>query len=139
MNVTKIAIGLLIFSVIGVLALLIYFSILKRKYKRNSALFAKDVLAIKEKSSLKDLFDRIFQIVYMTYVKIPVIKFYTKKTRLKLEMTNDYTEYEIRRRVGKYMLIVTVFIFVSLFIFNSNSWCFNYSRKDNRFRYYISI
>lgn len=52
----------------------------------------------------------------MTFVKMPVIKYYTKKTRLKLEMTNDYTEYEIRKRTGKYMLIAVIFIFVSLFV-----------------------
>ena len=116
MSVTYIAIGLLAFSIIGITVLLIYLRMVKHKYKKNSALFAKDNLVVKNKTSFKDIFDRLFQIVYMTFVKMPVIKYYTKKTRLKLEMTNDYTEYELRRRTGKYMLISVIFIFVSLFV-----------------------
>lgn len=116
MSVTYIAIGLLAVSVIGITVLLVYLRLLKHKYKKNSALFAKDNLVVKNKSSFKDLFDRLYQMVYMTFVKMPVIKYYTKKTRLKLEMTNDYTEYEIRKRTGKYMLIAVIFIFVSLFV-----------------------
>lgn len=116
MSVTYIAIGLLAVSVIGITGLLVYLRLLKHKYKKNSALFAKDNLVVKNKSSFKDVFDRLYQMVYMTFVKMPVIKYYTKKTRLKLEMTNDYTEYEIRKRAGKYMLIAVIFIFVSLFV-----------------------
>ena len=116
MNITKIAIGLLIFSVVGIVALLGYYSIIKRKYKKNSALSSKDNLLVKNKSNFKDIFDRIFQVVYITFVKMPILKYYTKKTRLKLEMVNDYTEYELRRRSGKYMLIAVIFIFVSLFV-----------------------
>lgn len=116
MSVTMVAIGLLAFSVIGIAVLLIYLRMVKHKYKKNSALFAKDNLVVKNKTGFKDIFDRLFQIVYMTFVKMPIIKYYTKKTRLKLEMTNDYTEYELRRRTGKYMLIAVIFIFVSLFV-----------------------
>ena len=116
MSVTYIAIGLLAFSIIGITVLLVYLRMVKHKYKKNSALFAKDNLVVKNKTSFKDIFDRLFQIVYMTFVKMPIIKYYTKKTRLKLEMTNDYTEYELRRRSGKYMLISVIFIFVSLFV-----------------------
>lgn len=116
MSVTYIAIGLLAVSVIGITGLLVYLRLLKHKYRKNSALFAKDNLVVKNKSSFKDIFDRLYQMVYMTFVKMPVIKYYTKKTRLKLEMTNDYTEYEIRKRTGKYMLIAVIFIFVSLFV-----------------------
>lgn len=116
MSVTYIAIGLLAFSIIGIVILLVYLRLMKHKYRKNSALFAKDNLVVKNKTSFKDAFDRLFQIVYMTFVKMPIIKYYTKKTRLKLEMTNDYTEYELRRRSGKYMLIAVIFIFVSLFV-----------------------
>ena len=116
MNITYVAIGLLAFSLIGILVLLLYLRIIKHNYKKNSALFAKDNLMVKNKSSFKDILDRLYQIVYMTFVKMPVIKYYTKKTRLKLEMTNDYTEYELRRRTGKYMLFAVIFIFISLFV-----------------------
>lgn len=116
MSVTMVAIGLLAFSIIGIVILLVYLRLVKHKYRKNSALFAKDNLVVKNKTSFKDVFDRLFQIVYMTFVKMPIIKYYTKKTRLKLEMTNDYTEYELRRRSGKYMLIAVIFIFVSLFV-----------------------
>ena len=116
MSVTYIAIGLLVFSLIGVVGLLVYLKLLKNKYKKNSALFAKDNLVVRNKVNPKDVFDKLFQIVYMTFVKMPVIKYYTKKTRLKLEMTNDYTEYELRRRAGKYMLMAVIFIFVALFV-----------------------
>lgn len=116
MNITYVAIGLLAFSLIGILVLLLYLKVIKRRYKKNSALFAKDNLMVKNKSSFKDILDRLYQIVYMTFVKMPIIKYYTKKTRLKLEMTNDYTEYELRKRTGKYMLFAVIFIFISLFV-----------------------
>ena len=116
MNITYVAIGLLAFSLIGILVLLLYLKVIKHRYKKNSALFAKDNLMVKNKSSFKDILDRLYQIVYMTFVKMPIIKYYTKKTRLKLEMTNDYTEYELRKRTGKYMLFAVIFIFISLFV-----------------------
>lgn len=115
--VTNIAIGLVAISVIGLVALLIYYKLVRRKYMKNSALYTKDRLVVKEKKSSKDTFDKIYQIVYLTFVKMPIVKYYTKKTRLKLEMTNDYTEYELRRRTGKTMLTAVIFMFVSLFIF----------------------
>lgn len=115
--VVYIAIGLIAFSLIGLLAAVIVLKVIKRKYRKNSALYAKDVLVVKNKTGLKDTFDRLYQIVYLTFVKMPVIKYYTKKTRLKMEMVNDYTEYELRRRTGRSMLIAVLFIFISLFIF----------------------
>ena len=115
--VTNIAIGLVAISVIGLLALFIYYKIVRHKYIKNSALYSKDRLVVKEKKSNKDTLDKIYQIVYLTFVKMPIIKYYTKKTRLKLEMTNDYTEYELRRRTGKTMLTAIIFMFVSLFVF----------------------
>lgn len=112
-----IAIGLIAVSVIGMVVLLVYFQLVKNKYKKNSALFAQDQLVVKNRGTVKDGFDRIYQIVYLTFVKMPIIKYYTKKTRLKMEMSNDYTEYELRRRTGKSMLIALIFLFVSLFVF----------------------
>ncbi len=115
--ITGIAIGLVAVSLIGLLGLLIYYKIVKNRYKKNSALFAKDQIVVKNKTSVSDTLDRIYQIVYLTFVKIPVIKYYTKKTRLKMEMSNDYTEYELRKRTGRTMLIAVIFMFASLFIF----------------------
>ncbi len=112
-----IAIGLIAVSVIGMVVLLVYFQLVKNKYKKNSALFAQDQLVVKNRGTVKDGFDRIYQIVYLTFVKMPIIKYYTKKTRLKMEMSNDYTEYELRRRTGKSMLIALIFLFASLFVF----------------------
>lgn len=115
--IQTIAIGLLAFAVISILILLIYYRIVRNRYMKNTALYNKDRLIVKEKKSNKDTLDRIFQIVYMTFVKMPIVKFYTKKTRLKLEMTNDYTEYELRRRTGKSMLTAVIFMFMALFVF----------------------
>ncbi len=115
--VTNIAIGLLAISAIGLISLLVYYKLVRRRYMKNSALYTKDRLVVKEKKNSKDTFDKIYQIVYLTFIKMPIIKYYTKKTRLKLEMTNDYTEYELRRRTGKTMLTAVVFMFVSLFVF----------------------
>lgn len=115
--ILKLAIGLIAFSVVGITVLLVYFQLVKKKYKKNSALFAQDQLVVKNRGSVKDGFDKVFQIIYMTFVKMPIIKYYTKKTRLKMEMSNDYTEYELRRRTGKSMLIAIVFLFTSLFVF----------------------
>ena len=42
--------------------------------------------------------------MYLIFAKLPLINHYTKKTRLKLEMVNDYTEYEIRRKTGSLVL-----------------------------------
>ncbi len=112
----NIAIGLILFSVIGLVIALIIYIIFRNKYKKNKSLYTKDVLVVKNKTGYKEIFDRIFQTIYLTFVRMPVLKYYTKKTRLKMEMANDYTEYEVRRRTGKSMLIAVGFIFVSLFV-----------------------
>lgn len=115
--ITYVAIGLIAFAVIGLIAAFVYYKLVKVKYTKNSALYSKDKLLIKEKTSPKDTFDKLFQIVYLTFVKMPVVKYFTKKTRLKYEMSNDYTEYELRRRTGKSTLTAFVFAFAALFIF----------------------
>ena len=115
--IVYIAIGLVAFSVIGIVALLIYFNMVKRKYKKNNALFQKDQIVVKKKTSFSDIFDRIYQAFYIICVSIPVLKYYSRKVRLKLEMVNDYTEYEIRRKTGSIMLASVLFIFVALFVF----------------------
>ncbi|MEG2348780.1 MAG: hypothetical protein RSB67_03950 [Clostridia bacterium] len=115
--ITKIAIGLVSISFIGLLVLLVYYKLIRKKYKKNSALYNKDALLVKNKSNVKDGFDKIYQIIYLTFTKMPVLKYYTKKTRLKMEMANDYTEYELRKNSGKLMLFAVVFLFISLFVF----------------------
>lgn len=111
-----IAIGLIIFAVVGLIVLLLYYKGIKNKYKKNKSLYTQDVLVVKNKSNVNDVFDRIYQTIYLVFTKMPIIKYYTKKTRLKMEMANDYTEYEIRKQTGKTMLIVVLFVFVSLVI-----------------------
>ena len=115
--IVYIAIGLVAFSVVGILALFIYFKMVKNRYQKNSALFQKDQIVVKKKSTLSDQFDRLYQAFYIICVSIPVLKYYTRKVRLKLEMVNDYTEYEIRRKTGSIMLASVIFIFAGLFIF----------------------
>jgi len=114
---TYVAIGLISVAVIGILALAVYYKLLKRKYTKNSALYNKDKLVVKEKTNYKDMFDRFYQTIYLTFVKMPVLKYYTKKTRLKYEMTNDYTEYELRKKTGSSMFKAVVFMFTALFVF----------------------
>lgn len=104
-------------SFLGLVGVIVYYQITKRKYAKNKVLYKKDQIVIKNKSSFKDIFDKIFQTFYLVALKIPVISYYTRKTRLKLEMVNDYTEYEIRRRTGKIILISVIFVFAALFIF----------------------
>lgn len=115
--IVYIAIGLVAFSVIGILALLVYFNMIKRKYKKNSALFQKDQIVVKKKTSFSDQFDRIYQVFYIICISMPVLKYYTRKIRLKLEMVNDYTEYEIRKKTGSIMLASVLFVLVALFVF----------------------
>lgn len=102
---------------LGLLGVVVYYRRTKKKYAKNTVLYKKDQIVIKNKSSFKDVFDRVFQSFYMIALKLPVISYYTRKTRLKLEMVNDYTEYEIRRKTGKIMLISVIFVFSALFIF----------------------
>lgn len=109
-----IAMGLIGVSVVGLLGLLIYYNIVKNKYKKNMKLYTQDKLQIKNKTNLKETSDKFYQSIYNKFVQIPVIKYYTKKTRLKLEMSNDYTEYEIRRQAAKNMFIALVFMFSTL-------------------------
>lgn len=104
-------------SLLGLIGVIVYYQITKKKYAKNKVLYKKDQIVIKNKSSFKDVFDRVFQTFYLVALKIPVVSYYTRKTRLKLEMVNDYTEYEIRRRTGKIMLISVIFVFSALFIF----------------------
>lgn len=111
-----IAIVLIVISVIGLAGLLIYYTVVKNKYKKNKGLYTQDKLQIKNKANTKDVFDKFYQGLYNRLVQIPVLKYYTKKTRLKLEMSNDYTEYEIRRQAAKNMFIALIFMFGSLTI-----------------------
>ena len=113
--VVYIAVGLLVVSVVGILALVIYYKTVKKKYNKNKALYVQDAIVVKNKKTNKDTFDRLYQVIYLTYTKMPIIKYYTKKTRLKMEMANDYTEYDLRRNTGKTMLLVTIFVVVTLF------------------------
>ena len=114
---TYVAIGLIAIAVVGILALLVFYRIKQKKYMKNAVLFNKDKLLVKERTNYKELFDRVYQSIYLTFVKMPIIKYYTKKTRLKFEITNGYSEYELRRRTGSTMFRAVIFMFGSLFIF----------------------
>ena len=114
---TNIAIVLIVVSLIGLASLIIYYTILKRKYSNNSILQAKDTLVVKNKINFKETFDKLYQVMYMTFVKMPIIKYYAKKIRLKYEMSNDYSEYELRRNTGKLMTITLIVMFVALAVF----------------------
>ncbi len=116
-NIWYIIGGLVGFAFIGLLAVIIYYQTTKKKYASNKKLYQKDQIVVKNKTSLRDIFDKIFQVSYLVLVKIPIVKHYTKKTRLKLEMVNDYTEYEIRKKTGSIMLGSLLFIFAALFVF----------------------
>ncbi len=112
----QIAIGLIIFAVVGLGVLLIYYNITKNKYKKNMKLATQEKLQVKNKTNFKDTSDKFYQSLYNRFIQIPVIKYYTKKTRLKLEMSNDYTEYEIRRQTAKNMFTALLFMFTALAI-----------------------
>ena len=55
---TNIAIVLIVVSFIGLASLLIYYTILKKKYSSNSILQAKDTLVVKNKVNFKETFDK---------------------------------------------------------------------------------
>lgn len=112
----QIAIGLVVFAVVGLAVLLVYYNYTKNKYKKNMKLATQEKLQVKNKTNFKDTSDKFYQSLYNRFVQIPVIKYYTKKTRLKLEMSNDYTEYEIRRQTAKNMFIAMLFMFTALTI-----------------------
>ncbi len=117
MTATNIAIGLIVVSVIGLAGLLIYYSILKKRYSNNAILASKDTLLVKNKVNFKETFDKLYQMLYMTYVKMPLVKYYAKKIRLKYEMSNDYTEYELRRNTGRLLTLTFAILFIALAIF----------------------
>lgn len=106
---------LVVLATIILAASMIFYFRTKKNYSKNKTLYEKDQLVVKEKKLSKDSFDRLYQSVYLVFVKIPIIKYYTKKTRLKMEMANDYTEYEVRKRTGRLMLLVVLFVFVGIF------------------------
>lgn len=112
----QIAIGLVVFAVVGLAVLLVYYNYTKNKYRKNMKLATQEKLQVKNKTNFKDTSDKFYQSLYNRFVQIPVIKYYTKKTRLKLEMSNDYTEYEIRRQTAKNMFIAMLFMFTALTI-----------------------
>ncbi len=116
-NIWYIIGGMVSVATLGLLAVIIYYQATKKKYSANKKLYQKDQIVVKNKTSVRDIFDRIFQIAYLVLIKIPIVKHYTKKTRLKLEMVNDYTEYEIRKKTGSIMLGSLLFIFAALFVF----------------------
>ena len=106
---------LVVFAAIILLATAVYYIRTKKNYAKNKTLYERDQLKIKDKKLSKNTFDRIFQSAYLVFVKMPIVKYYTKKTRLKMEIANDYTEYEIRRNTGKLMIIMLFFVFVASF------------------------
>ena len=118
-NIWYLITGMMAFGVFGLLAVIIYYNATKKKYKKNEKLYQRDKIVVKNKFGLREVFDKIFQYAYIILVKIPIVKYYTRKTRLKLEMVNDYTEYEIRKKTGSIMLGSLIFIFSALFIFLS--------------------
>ena len=73
--VTNIAIALIALSAVGLLGVIIYYKLIRHKYRKNSALYNKDKLVVKEKRNYKDMFDKFYQIVYLTFTKMPVIKY----------------------------------------------------------------
>lgn len=111
----KLIVVLVVFAALILSATLIFYFRTKKNYSKNKTLYEKDQLKVKDKKLSKDTLDRIYQSAYLVFVKMPIIKYYTKKTRLKMEMANDYTEYEIRKNTGKLMLIMLFFIFVASF------------------------
>ncbi len=112
----KLIIGIMIFASIGLAAMLIWYAYLRKQYSKNTRLYEKDKVKVVNKKSVSDNSDRFFQMIYNGFVKIPVIKYYLKKTRLKLEMTNDYTEYEIRKQSAKNLFIALIVMFASMLI-----------------------
>jgi hypothetical protein len=114
--VVYIAIGAVAISFIGLVGLILYYLSVKKRYASNVKLYHKDQIEIKGRSGLKDIVDVIYQRFYLAAIRIPVISYYTRKTRIKLEMVNDYTEYEIRRKTASIMILSLVFIFAGLFI-----------------------
>lgn len=114
--VVYIAIGAVAISFIGLVGLILYYRSVKKRYASNVKLYQKDQIEIKGRSGLKDIVDVIYQRFYLAAIRIPVISYYTRKTRIKLEMVNDYTEYEIRRKTASIMILSLVFIFAGLFI-----------------------
>ena len=113
MNIMFIILGV---STLGMIALFVYYQMMKKKYASNKDLFVKDQIKIKNKSSVNDTSDRIYQAIYNGIVMMPIINYYLKKTRLKLEMSNDYTEYEIRRRTAKLLSFAFLFAIITIFI-----------------------
>ena len=115
--VVYIAIGIIAISIIGLGGLIFYYHNVKKKYAANSKLYQKDQIEIKNKSGYKDILDVVFQNFYLVSLKIPILSYYVRKTRLKLEMVNDYTEYQIRKETSKIMMTSVFFIFIALFVF----------------------
>ena len=113
---TKIIIGLLIFASVGLAAMLIWYKMLRKQYSKNMALYEKDKVKVVNNGTVNDNADRFYQMLYNGFVKIPVIKYYMKKTRLKFEMTNDYTEYELRKQSAKNLFIALVLMFTAMLI-----------------------
>ncbi len=110
------AIALIVISVLGMGGLALYYFYIKKKYSGNAILSSKDQLLLKNKTGIKEALDSLYQMIYLTFIKMPVLKYYTKKTRLKYEMTNDYDEYDVRRHTGRSMFIAVVSMFISLAI-----------------------
>lgn len=112
----KIVIAIVVFAVIGLAAMLIWYNLLRKQYSKNTKLYEKDKVKVVNKKSVNDNADRFYQMLYNGFVKIPIIKYYLKKTRLKLEMTNDYTEYEMRKQSAKNLFIALVVMFAAMLI-----------------------
>lgn len=110
------AIILLAVCAIGSAILVTVFLILKKRRESNKALMQAEKLIVKKKTKFSDYTDRFYQFAYNVYIKIPFVKRYLKKIRLKLEMVNDYTEYQIRNQSAKIMTYVLLLVILSMFV-----------------------
>ena len=115
-TITMLVIVLLTISVVGALTLGIMYMVLRKKYKNNANLREADHLIIKKKTQKSDVLDRFYQHTYNVFMRIIFIKRYLKKIRTKLEMVNDYTEYQIRNTSAKILTITLFIVFTSLFL-----------------------
>lgn len=110
---TNIIIILFLFSIFGMASLLIIYSFLKKKYQNT---FNPEKLVVKRKEKLSDYINRFYQFSYSVLMKIPILNRYIKKIRLKLEMVNDYTEYQIRLSSSKIAMNTIIFMVLGILI-----------------------
>ncbi|ADC52220.1 Membrane protein, putative transporter (plasmid) [Alkalihalophilus pseudofirmus OF4] len=106
--------------VLGFLLNVLMYKILSKRFpKKKKELRPVDLLPSKKKGT--QWFNKVTQKLYVSMMRIPILKNYVLKIRIRLEAINSYDEYSIRKETAKIVaavLIIAISLILLMIIFS---------------------